>query len=245
MTTPLTVGVLDSGVDPNVVGENTVTRSFLVDDRGDVVFRDDGAEDALGHGTALATIIFAAEPSVRLAFARIFIESFACTPAAAAAGIDWLVDQGTAVINMSIGLRQDRAVLRESCDRAIAAGVVLLASAPARGPAVFPGSYDGVVRVSGDARCAPGEISVLGGEQADFGAHPRPKPWNQGLGRLVGGASFAVAHVAAAVTCFLTDNPEADRTAILKHLDEIARYRGPERRSAGAPAQKERRPCNH
>jgi hypothetical protein len=227
MSAQLIAGLLDSGADPAVAPADWPRRSFGADGHN-----DDGAPDGLGHGTALARIILAGNAPARLAIARIFTESFACTPAAAAAGLDWLVGQGARVVNMSFGLREDRAILREACERATAAGIILLASAPARGPGVYPSSYDGVIRISGDARLRAGEISVLGGLQADFGACPRPMEADRMQGKPVGGASFAVAHATAIALRFLDGNPGTSAADLSDYLTSIARFHGPERRTA-------------
>jgi hypothetical protein len=234
MTAALRVGLLDSGIDPTMIQEKWPCRSFSLGEDGSLLANDDGAPDLIGHGSALARIILQAEPEARLAVARVFHDKFACTPAAAAAGLDWLVKQGARIVNMSFGLREDRAVLREACERAVESGVILLGSAPARGPGVYPSLYDGVIRISGDARLGPGEISTLGGRQADFGACPRPM--EAARGGPVGGASFAVAHATAISVRFLEANPDAGAAGLCDHLSAIAHFHGPERRTANAKA---------
>ena len=201
MSAPVVVGLLDSGVDPGLAPAAWPRRSFVTDDGGAVIGCGDGAPDALGHGTELARIILADNSGIVLAMARIFTDRFACTPQAAAAGLDWLIAQGARIVNMSFGLTQDRAVLREACAHAAETGALLVAAAPARGPATYPGSYRGVVKVSGDARCHPGELSVLGGKQADFGACPgRLK--SAGGYEENGGASFATGHFTGLAATF-------------------------------------------
>src|SRR5690606_31825954 len=71
-------------------------------------------------------------------------------------------------------------------------GVLLVAAAPAAGAMTFPAAYPGVIRVTGDARLAPGELSFLGDSRAAFGAAaggPAPRPHTPG-----GGTSPAAAH---------------------------------------------------
>lgn len=232
MRDAVVVGLLDSGVDPAQMPAAWPRRSFMLDDEGAVVPLEDGAPDLVGHGTDLARIILDGRPDIGLAVARIFIDRFACTPAAAAAGLDWLVERRARIVNMSFGLSQDRVVLRESVERALAAGALLIAAAPARGHGVFPSSYGGVVRVSGDARCSPGEISVLGGKQADFGACVGA-PREDGSYGGTGGASFATGHFSGQAAAFLCANPDADNEQILEAMAGKASYHGPERRSAG------------
>ena len=57
MSTPVVVGLLDSGVDPGLTPAAWPRRSFVIADKGMVTGRDDGAPDNLGHGTELARII--------------------------------------------------------------------------------------------------------------------------------------------------------------------------------------------
>jgi hypothetical protein len=154
--------------------------------------------------------------------AQVFAERQRTTPDAVAAGLDWLRAEGAKVVNMSLGLRHDRAALRDAVARAVAAGVVLVAAAPARGSTVYPGGYPGVIRVSGDARCAPGEISALGGVPADYGACP-----HDAAGRH-GGASFATAHLTGLLVRHL-DAIDRNPRAL---LDRLARFHGRERRLA-------------
>jgi subtilase family protein len=222
------VGLVDSGVARELGGRVAVESAFALGDGGRVERRSATA-DAIGHGSSVAGTILAAAPTARIANAQVFHRSIAAPPAVVADAIGWAVEQGARLVNMSFGVRNDREVLRAACAAAQAAGAILIAAAPARGPAVFPAAYRGVIRVSGDARCAPGEVSLLGSEQADFGACPRTND-----GRLRG-ASAAVAQLTGRAAAFLAERPEADAAAIARFLETAAGHRGIERRG-GAPA---------
>ena len=125
---------------------------------------------------------------------------------------------------MSFGLREDRPSLRMACERALEQGVILVAAAPARGEPVFPAAYAGVIRATGDARCAPGELSFLNTSQADFGGHVRAGATG------VAGASVGCAQVAARAAAFLSAHPGGSAAQLRTWLAEQASYRGPERR---------------
>lgn len=227
MTAAVEVGLLDSGVDRGSVPTSGAARFRIAADGG--VEIGPGGDDRLGHGTALARIITNVPVPLALYDAAIFEDRMVTQAAVAAAGLDWLTAAGVQIVNMSFGLREDRAVLRRACERALDRGAILIAAAPARGAAVFPGAYPGVIRTTGDARCALGEISALGGGQADFAGHPRPLDEDGKRGR-PGGASFGTAHVTAAVAEFLAHGHGAGRADVVQHLAEIAKYHGPERR---------------
>ncbi|MNP55255.1 hypothetical protein D3C76_1498830 [compost metagenome] len=124
---------------------------------------------------------------------------------------------------MSLGLRNDRPVLREACVVAQTAGVLLCASSPAQGEPVYPASYPGVIRITGDARCAPGQWSWLNSPQADFGAHVAAASG-------MAGSSVGCAALAGIIAGFLRKHPGAGREAELRWLREGAAFVGPERR---------------
>lgn len=230
MSAPLLVGLLDSGVEAERSSVVAAARAFDLDPSGRVVVRS-AQPDRLGHGRALARVILSQAPEARLIDAQVFVSSFASSPSVVAAGLDWLVAEGARLVNMSFGLREDRDILRLACAAAREAGVILLASTPARGAMVYPAGYEGVVRVTGDARLAVGQVTDFGGAPADFGACPRPLEEGQGSGR-VGGASFAVAHLCGILAAYLAAEPAADRERALDHLRRIASYHGRERRRA-------------
>jgi subtilisin family serine protease len=174
---------------------------------------------ALAHGPALADVLLG-EARVELVVARVFFESLATSALQLAAALDWAVEQGAALANVSAGLREPRDVLAAAVARARGRGVAIVAASPARGAAVFPAAYPGVVRATGDARCAPGEWSWLGNAQAEFGAHARAGD--------VRGASAGCARVAAELARRLAAGAPAERA--LAEMRERAHYRGPERR---------------
>jgi subtilisin family serine protease len=212
MSAEIVVGLLDSGVEAALSAHFRASRAFV----------DETRPGPYGHATAIARIILHHAPGAAVVHAQAFGARQRTTPALVAAGLDWLRDEGARIVNMSFGLHHDRAVLRHAIVTAQAAGMILVASAPARGAMVYPGGYAGVIRVSGDARCAPGEISALGGDPGDYGACPQDAD-----GRL-GGASFATAHVTGLLAGHLSGTDRDPRAL----LDRLARFHGRERRLA-------------
>jgi subtilisin family serine protease len=217
------VGILDSGIG-YAPGLRIVGRALFRADDDRAATDGDAAPDALGHGTQIASIIARAAPETVFLDAHIFLHGLRAGAAQAAAGLDWLSAEGARLVNMSFGLHEDQAALREACARALARGVVLVASSPARGALVYPARYAGVIRATGDARCAPGEISWLGSAQADYGAHVRAPD-----GRTAG-ASIGCAHLSALIAAMLNDHPAWSVAEVHAELQRKAAFRGPERR---------------
>lgn len=221
MVAELRAGVVDSGHAPAQAPLVLAAQRFWLD--GEQLRQDAAEQDRLGHGAAvIATLAEQAGP-LQLCVAQVFAGRWSTSPLQIAAAIHWLIEQDVALINLSLGLRQDRPLLREACAAACAAGILLCASSPAQGAAVFPASYPGVLRITGDARCAAGQWSWLNSPQADFGA---PVQTGNGLA----GASLACATLSGQVVAFLQQNPGAGRQAVIDYLRQGAAFIGPERR---------------
>ncbi|MFA6313336.1 MAG: S8 family serine peptidase [Sterolibacterium sp.] len=222
---PILVGVVDSGVAAGGPPGIVAMRAFAPDD-GQGVRSSEPGEDLLGHGSRIAGLLLEQGGDIGLLVAQVFAATQTSSPQRVAAAIAWLVASGAALINMSVGVRRADAGLRLACERASAAGVILVASAPAQGAPVFPAAHPQCIAVSGDARCAEAEISWLDGANADFGAHPFASAGDARSG----GASYAAARLSARIARLLSQGtaPHAIRPA----LRAQCRYHGPERRSA-------------
>lgn len=218
MEPPVRIGVIDSGC--AAVHAPQVAASAAFQRVGVEVFQVPAAVDLLNHGSRVADILLHCAPQAELVVAQVFRERLTTTASQVAAAIDWAVAGGARLVNLSLGLREPRPELAEACARALAAGVVLCAAAPARGEPVYPAAFHGVLRVTGDARCAPAELADLGAGHADFGAHVRPLD-----GGLAGaGASMACAWLSGAVAQYFVAG--GDAASLRAWLHAQARHHG-------------------
>lgn len=216
--TALRIALVDSGCAAAHAPRVRAAAAFVLDEGG--LAQVPAVVDALGHGSRVADIVLHRAPQAELLVAQVFRERLTTTAAQVAAAIDWAVAQGARLINLSLGLREPRPVLAEACARALTAGVVLCAAAPARGEVVYPAGFDGVLRVSGDARCVPGELAAIGTAEVDFGAHVRPLD-----GSLAGaGASMACAWLSGHAAKHLAGGGRAD--TLRAWLTEQASHHG-------------------
>lgn len=154
--------------------------------------------------------------------AQVFDERGVTSPLQIAAALHWLGEQGVRVINLSLGVRQDRPILREAVAELVEAGVIVCASSPARGESVFPAGYPGVIRVTGDARCGEKEWSWLDSPQADFGAAVKV------AGR--SGASLGCAAFSGHLAALLAERSELSNVQVIEVMRERAVFRGIERK---------------
>ncbi len=219
-TGALRVGIIDGPVNLDGVRLAGI-RDFS--DSGDVV-QD---SPALGHGNGVAGVITTECPGIVLYVARVFGTSLVCRPEQVAQAMRWLAEEQVGLINMSFGLRQDRSVLRDCCRQFADRGICLVAAAPAQGAGVYPSLYPGVVRATGDARCAPGQVAWLASDQADYGGYPgRPD-------HAFAGASAGCAAVTGAIARLAIEFPDQGARELLQTLASRADFRGPEQRRRG------------
>ncbi|MCY1394899.1 Minor extracellular protease Epr precursor [compost metagenome] len=221
MKPELLIGIVDSGHGPNQAAVIAGRRFQLSNDGLD---QGPLQADSLGHGSAVLAAIAQRAPAAQFCVAQVFDGRGVTSALQIATAIDWLIACKVRLINLSLGLRQDRELLRQACVAAQTAGILLCASSPAQGAAVYPASYPGVLRVTGDARCEAEQWSWLDSTQADFGACVRSDNPRQS------GASLACAAFSGHVAAYWSQHPHADPRQVLAWLREHASYQGPERR---------------
>jgi hypothetical protein len=189
--------------------------------------------DPTGHGSRIAELLVSGQ-SVELLLGQVFTTLGPTSGAAVAAAIDWAVVRRAGLIHLSLGLTGDRAVLCSAVQRAIDAGCIIVAATPARGGSVYPAAYPGVLRATGDARCAPHEVSAL--RPWFFGGCPRLEIASLAANRRADGRESGGASIGAAwITRAIVQEPALAASAAVAALTARAKYRGPERRMPGIP----------
>ena len=149
------VGVIDSGIDfehPDltVIGGRDYTGADA-DNYGDVMF----------HGTHVAGIIAAKRngfgvigmaPDAELYSLQIFNLLGMASEGAILSSLQWCIDNGIEIVNMSFGGRYKTASLRDACSKTYEAGVLLIAAAGNEGNSSdsvgYPAKFETVVAVS-------------------------------------------------------------------------------------------------
>ncbi|GIV79860.1 MAG: alkaline serine protease [Litorilinea sp.] len=134
--TGILVAVLDTGVDlqhPALVDRLQLPGLDVVS--GDTVPQDEGPPPggapglAWGHGTHVAGIVARLAPGSRILPVRVLDANGRGNTFLLAYAIEWAVDQGADVINLSLGTPYNSQVLQEAIQAAIDRGVVVVAAA--------------------------------------------------------------------------------------------------------------------
>jgi subtilisin family serine protease len=190
------LAVVDSGVDqahPDLAGQVSIAENF-VEGRPYAVER---------HGTAVAGIIVAranngigiagiAPQATLMALRACWQESpdnTLCTSLSLAKALHFAIAQRAAVVNVSLSGPKDR-LLGQLIDAALSRGITVIAAADSASPdGGFPASHAGVWAVTDNASDARGQVQHAPGRDI-------PTTVPGGGWQVVGGASYAAAHVA-------------------------------------------------
>lgn len=230
----VTVAVLDSGVDLN---HPDLQANLRADGYN---FGDGNAnpQDVYGHGTFVAGIVAASRdnttagcglaPQAHILPIKINVAATSTfSSSTLTQAIDYAVARGVQIINLSISVDSETQTVGAAIQRALDAGVVVVAAAGNQGGSVtFPGTYPGVITVAGtnqdDTLWA---ISNRGTEVAL--AAPATGVYSTLLGGGFGlrgeGTSYSTPMVAAAVADLLQVDSRLDRDHLVTLLKASTR----------------------
>ena len=205
----LSIAVVDSGVHvphphlPGVAGGVTLELEGGTSD--DFV-------DRIGHGTAAAAAIHEKAPEAELWAVKVFERELATSTAVLVRAIDWAVERGIRLVNMSLGTpnRLRAPELGPAIERAFHAGTVIVSAHEHEGALWYPGALPGVVGVVADPeqpRDKLGLVELPRGTAVVASPYPRPIP-GVPVERNLHGISFAVANATGLIARALRD--EAD-----------------------------------
>jgi subtilisin len=210
----VTVAIIDSGVErdhPAVGGQ--LVRSVRVDLGGDepAVLDDPEAIDVVGHGTACAGIIHGLAPAAQIVSIRVLGPDNKGKGAAFAAGLEWAIDQGADVVNLSLSSKSDAlyAAFHELADAAYFANVLLVSAANnVPGPS-YPSLFAAVVSVAAHDVPDPWTWFYNPAPPVEFGAYGLDVDvaWRDGGRILATGNSFAAPHVAGLAALIRAKHP--------------------------------------
>jgi hypothetical protein len=191
------IAVIDSGVHASHPHVNGVEGGVAFDAGGR---EDSDFADKLGHGTAVTAVIREKAPNAAIFAVKIFHDSLATQIQPLIRAIDWSVENGMDLVNLSLGTanQEHEPVLLSALQRVRAKDIRLIAAYQDSGVRWLPGGLPGAVPVSIDWGCPRDEYrtSTLADGRVLYHAsgYPRPIP-NVPPDRNLKGISFAVANV--------------------------------------------------
>jgi subtilisin family serine protease len=231
------VAVIDSGVDASHPAVNGVDGYLSVSGRDGTILSTEPHDDIFGHGTACAGIIRSLAPDCELYSIRVLGPSLMGRGAVFARGLQWAVDNGMQVCNLSLGStrREMFGPLHDLADLAYFRRIVLVAAANNIPVASAPSLYSSVISVAAHDGGDPDIIYCNPDPPVEFGAHGLDVrvAWKDGSWITATGNSFAAPHVTGLVARMRAKHPGLT----VPHVKVILRALAANAASAAPPAR--------
>lgn len=212
----VTVAVIDSGIEGNhpAIGGRLVRSVRVEVDGEDAEVVDDNPVDVVGHGTACAGIIHALAPEADLVSVRVLGRNNRGKGLAFAYGLDWVIQQGIQVANLSLSSRSEDlyASFHDLVDQAYFANTSLICAASnTPGQTSYPSLYSSVISVAAHDIADPEAVFYNPHPPVEFGAWgvDVAVAWRGGSSIVGTGNSFATPHIAGLVARIRSTFPTA------------------------------------
>lgn len=206
------VGIVDSGINPRDAQAAPVAGGVGIRFRNERVERDDGWDDLLGHGTAVAATIRELAPGAELYSIRVFHRRLEAHLEALLDAIGWGTEENLDLLNLSLGCSASgrERELASAFDRTIAAGVAVVCADDAGGVVSVAADYD-----------------LDGGDLRAEGSRFRAAPWARRRGELprernFHGTSFAVARVTGIAARLMAEDERVRGSSLREALFRLA-----------------------
>jgi subtilisin len=239
------VAVLDSGWDRSIDDPRVLPGVGFVDPDDDFALaRNDDDHDVLGHGTACADVILGVAPDARIIPVKVFGKMLETSPGTLQKALEWAIESGVQVINVSLGTRLKHALrpLYVACELARRQGIIIVAAGHNGNLRSFPAIFENVIGVSAGRFDSPYAFHYRAREAMEcvgWGVD-RPVLWVGGERVVRHGTSFAAPGVAGIVSLILERHPGARIEDVRQMLARFALPGGEEprrkRKRAAAPA---------
>jgi hypothetical protein len=226
------IAVIDSGIDtthPAFTGRLAPATEWKDFVDGDSNPQEVSGGNGYGHGTFISSLILQVAPKATILPIRVLKPDGSGSETAVISGIDWAIQKGAQIINLSLGATTDNVALEAEIDYATSLGVYVVVSAgnngsntltyPAQRAATAPnekylisvGSVASTSLMSIFCNINPAlEITAPG--ELLYGALPG------GSGGIGSGTSFAAPQVSGLLALTMMDTATANRGSLQKYL---------------------------
>ncbi|HET6848915.1 MAG TPA: S8 family serine peptidase [Gaiellales bacterium] len=206
------VAIVDSGVEPDHPLVGPVQQAVTIGDPEKEEVLPDTEGDLCGHGTACAGIVRSLAPECEIISVRVLGAGYTGSGPVLMAGLEWAVDSGFELINMSLSTTKRRfsEFLHELADDAYFNGTMIVASAHNMPVESYPWRFSSVLSVGSHDQ--PGKLT--------FFYNPSPPveffapgidldvPWVGGTTLRCSGNSFATPYMTGICALIKSKHPE-------------------------------------
>ncbi len=217
------IAIIDSGVDfkhPEI-GPIAQGINIRIGANGQIIWGTDYV-DRSGHGTACTGIIRQIAPDAKIHIVRIFEQSLVVDGKLLIEALQWVVDNGIDVVNLSLGTtdRQYFEPIQELCQQAARENIILVAAAHNRGIASYPAIFPDVIGVQGRPMQKLNDYYFRKNNNIECVAHGGEQIlcWRNSSKVIAKGSSFAASRIAGIVCLIRQAYPCASVNAVRKIL---------------------------
>jgi subtilisin len=212
------VAVVDSGVEWDHPALGKSVRGGVVveyDSRTENLYRyraEDQPVDVSGHGTACAGIIHSIAPQAEFYSVRVLGRSMSGRAIQFAAGLDWAIENGMQVVNMSLStsLEEFFGLLHDLSDQAYFKNMNLVSAVNNLPEPSYPSLYSSVISVAAHDGHDPFLYYYNASPPVEFGAPgiDVKVAWNHKQYMVCTGNSFAAPHITGITALIRAKHPE-------------------------------------
>jgi subtilisin len=212
------VAVVDSGIEyDHPAVDKSVQGGVIVeyDSRAKDSYRirrDDQPDDVSGHGTACAGIIHTIAPDAELYSVRVLGRSMSGRAVQFAAGLDWAIEHGMQVVNLSLSTSLDEfyGLFHDLADQAYFKNINLVSAANNLPEPSYPSLYSSVISVAAHAGTDPFTYYYNPKPPVEFGAPGIDirVAWNRRQYLVCTGNSFAAPHITGITALIRAKHPD-------------------------------------
>jgi hypothetical protein len=220
------IGLIDSGIDfnqPIFSNQNPQGVNLSVENK--CVVKNQDFHDENGHGTSVAGIIKSKAKNSETYSIKILDKNLQSRSLLLAHAIDWSIENGMNIINISLGTTNEKYVdlLKTVCEKASKRNILIVSALPNNSNSGYPACFkevlavqsgkfdngwDFIYRKDSNIWIAKGDPQLVYGMNSDM--------------LFVGGTSMATPHLTGIIACMLEKYPSANKELIMELLIKSA-----------------------
>lgn len=221
--------IIDSGISVTSAADKTEFLDAYYFSESGLLCKSENVTDEIGHGTAVYSIIAHETHDAKICCIKIFDEDFCVNEKRLISALTYICEHiSCRIINMSLGICNGEYIpqLEEVCKKITNKGTIIVSAFDNNGSYSFPAAFDTVIGVDNWYQCKSVEkfeyvcnskinIRAKGGMQR--------VTWKNGNSVVIGGSSFACAHISAYIfNLIYTEKQQFSLAEILAILEEHA-----------------------
>lgn len=204
----LKIGIIDSGIDSNIFYPCSISGGNVCKIGNDYTFKLGEYQDEIGHGTAIAGIIYKNNADVELFIIKVFYDVLIADAKQLSIAIRQCVDHGCDIINISAGCFYKNDELERACLYAYNKNVYIVAAYSNGSGLYYPASYSSCIGVWGVPYHKKNEFYIEVDEVEGITCYARGDmqrvKWINNQSIFMSGDSFAAAHISSIIAQLLT-----------------------------------------